>query len=45
MGNRSLVLGFVLVLLGLLGTNSVYVVTELERAILLEFGRVLDDDI
>jgi membrane protease subunit HflC len=45
MGNRSFVVGFVLVLLGLLGMNSLYVVTELERAILLEFGRVVDDDI
>jgi len=45
MGNRSCVVGFVLVLLGLLGMNSLYVVTELERAILLEFGRVVNDDI
>jgi membrane protease subunit HflC len=45
MGNRSFVVGFVLVLLGLLGMNSIYVVTELERAILLEFGRVVNDDI
>jgi membrane protease subunit HflC len=45
MGNRSFVVGFVLVLLGLLGMNSLYVVTELERAILLEFGRVVNDDI
>lgn len=45
MGNRTFVVGFVLVLLGLLGMNSLYVVTELERAILLEFGRVVNDDI
>lgn len=45
MGNRSFVVGFVLVLLGLLGMNSLYVVNELERAILLEFGRVVNDDI
>ena len=42
MGNRSFVVGFVLVLLGLLGMNSIYVVTELERAILLEFGRTME---
>ena len=45
MGNRTFVVGFVLVLLGLLGMNSLYVVTELERALLLEFGRVVNDDI
>ena len=45
MGNRTFVVGFVLVLLGLLGIYSLYVVTELERAILLEFGRVVNDDI
>ena len=45
MGNRSFVVGFILVLLGLLGMNSLYIVTEMERAILLEFGRVVDDDV
>ncbi|MDA0272094.1 MAG: protease modulator HflC [Proteobacteria bacterium] len=45
MGNRSFVVGFIVVLLGLLGVNSIYIVTELERGILLEFGRVVDDDI
>ena len=41
--------GFVLVIVGillvLLGLNAVYTVTELERAVLLEFGRVVEDDI
>ena len=45
MGNRSFVVGFILVLLGLLGMNSIYIVTEVERGILLEFGRVVNDDI
>ncbi|MFT7219187.1 MAG: membrane protease subunit HflC [Candidatus Azotimanducaceae bacterium] len=41
MGNRSFVVGFIVILLGLLGTNAVFVVTEKERAVLLEFGRVV----
>lgn len=45
MGNRSFVLGFIVVLLGLLGMNSVFIVTEMERAVLLEFGKVVRDDI
>ena len=36
MGNRSFVLGFIVVLLGLLGMNSIFIVTEMERAVLLE---------
>lgn len=40
MGNRTFVVGFIVILLGLLGTNAVFVVTEKERAVLLEFGRV-----
>ncbi|MBL6691086.1 MAG: protease modulator HflC [Pseudomonadales bacterium] len=45
MGNRSFVVGFIVVLLGLLGMNSVFIVTEMERAVLLEFGKVVRDDI
>ena len=45
MGNRSFVLGFIVVLLGLLGMNSIFIVTEMERAVLLEFGKVVRDDI
>lgn len=45
MSNRSFVFGFILVALGLLGANSFFIVTELERAVLLEFGRVVRDDI
>ncbi len=45
MGNRIFVVGFIVVLLGLLGMNSFFIVTELERAVLLEFGRVTRDNI
>ena len=40
MSVRTIVIGFIVVVLGLLGTNSVFIVTEMERAVLLEFGRV-----
>jgi membrane protease subunit HflC len=40
MGNKSFVVMFIFVLLGLLGANSVFIVNEMERAVLLEFGRV-----
>jgi len=40
MSTRSLVSLFLLAVVGLLGANSIFVVTELERAVLLEFGRV-----
>lgn len=43
--NRTFVIGFIVVLLGLLGMNSFFIVTELERAVLLEFGRVSRDNI
>ena len=45
MSNRLFVLGFIVLLLGLLGMNSVFIVTEKERAVLLEFGRVVRDNI
>lgn len=45
MGNRTFVAAFIVVLLGLLGANSVFIVTEKERAVLLEFGRVVRADI
>jgi membrane protease subunit HflC len=45
MVNRTFVIGFIVVLLGLLGMNSFFIVTELERAVLLEFGRVSRADI
>ena len=40
MSNRTLVAAFVVAALGLLGMNSLFVVTEFERAVLLEFGRI-----
>lgn len=45
MSNRLFVVGFIVLLLGLLGLNSVFIVTEKERAVLLEFGRVVRDNI
>jgi membrane protease subunit HflC len=40
-----IVILFIVGVLGLLGANSVFVVSELERAVLLEFGRVVRADI
>ncbi len=45
MNNRIFVLAFIVAALALLGANSVFIVTEMERAVLLEFGRVSSDDI
>jgi len=45
MSTRGFVVVFVLVALAVLGLNSVYVVSELERAVLLEFGAVTRADI
>ena len=45
MSTKGLVLGFVLVVSAVLGVNSIFVVTELERAVLLEFGKVIRADI
>ncbi|MEX0943059.1 MAG: protease modulator HflC [Pseudomonadales bacterium] len=45
MSVKSLVLIFIVAAVAVLGVNSVYVVTELERAVLLEFGAVIEDDI
>jgi membrane protease subunit HflC len=45
MNIKSLIATIVGGLLILLGVNSIYVVTELERAVLLEFGRVIQADI
>lgn len=45
MSTRGFVLVFVVVAAGILGVNSVFVITELERAVLLEFGRVVRADI
>lgn len=45
MSSRAMVLVFILAVLGVLGVNSVFVVSELERAVLLEFGKVISADI
>lgn len=45
MSARGVVLLFVVAVTIVMGMNSVFVVTELERAVLLEFGRVVRDDI
>ena len=45
MGGRTFVIAFIVALLGLLGANSLFIVNEMERAVLLEFGKVVRDDI
>lgn len=45
MSVRAIVYGFLTGALILLGVNSVFVVSELERAVLLEFGKVVREDI
>ncbi len=45
MSIRTIVIGFILVVLGLLGANSFFIVTEMERAVLLEFGKVVRNNI
>ncbi len=45
MSTRTIVIGFIVVALGLLGMNSIFIVTEMERAVLLEFGRVVRSNI
>jgi len=45
MSTKGFVLIFVVVAIAILGANSIFVVTELERAVLLEFGKVVRNDI
>lgn len=45
MSTKNLVIAFIVVVLAVLGVNSVFVVTELERAVMLEFGAVVQEDI
>lgn len=45
MSTRGFVIGFLLVATAVLGVNSVFIVNEMQRAVLLEFGRVVRDDI
>ena len=45
MKSRTLVLVFILAILLMLVANSLFVVTEMQRAVLLEFGKVVRDNI
>ena len=45
MGIRTLVLAFIIAALAVLGMNSLFIVTEMQRAVLLEFGKVVRDNI
>ncbi len=45
MSTKAVVMGFIAVALVVLGMNSVFVVSELERAVLLEFGKVVRHDV
>ena len=45
MSSRILVLGFVVAALAVLVMNSLFVVTEMQRAVLLEFGKVVRPNI
>ena len=45
MNNRTLVLALIVLALTVLGINSLFIVTEMQRAVLLEFGKVVQDDI
>ena len=45
MSSKGFVGAFIALLVGAVIVNSLYVVTELERAVLLEFGEVIESDI
>ncbi|MDA0791686.1 MAG: protease modulator HflC [Proteobacteria bacterium] len=45
MTTRGIVIGFLLLVLAIMGLNSVFVINEMQRAVLLEFGRVIRHDI
>ena len=45
MNNRTLVLALIVLALTVLGMNSLFIVNEMQRAVLLEFGKVVQDDI
>ena len=45
MSTRGFVITVLVISVAVLGTKSVFVVTELERAVLLEFGKIVRDDI
>jgi len=45
MSSKGFVGAFIALIVGVVVLNSLYVVTELERAVLLEFGEVIESDI
>jgi len=45
MSTKGMVLSFIIIAAGLLGMNSFYIVTAMERAVLLEFGKVTQHDV
>ncbi len=45
MSNRSFTYLFILVLTFFIGSQSVYIITEIERAVLLRLGRIVNPDI
>ena len=45
MSSRTVVLGFILAAIVVLMMNSLFIVTEMQRAVLLEFGKVVRPDI
>ncbi len=45
MSTKGIVFGFVALVIAVVGANSLFVVTEFERAVLLEFGKVIRADI
>jgi len=45
MSTKGIVISFLALILVVLGSNSLYIVTELERAVLLEFGKVIQKDV
>lgn len=45
MSTRGIVMVFIIVASAMLGANSVFIVSEIERAVLLEFGKVVRNDI
>ncbi|MBL4679982.1 MAG: protease modulator HflC [Pseudomonadales bacterium] len=45
MSTKGIVISFLGLILVVLGSNSLYIVTELERAVLLEFGKVIHADV
>ncbi|MFT5211636.1 MAG: membrane protease subunit HflC [Flavobacterium sp.] len=45
MSTKGIVLAFLAIVFIVLGSNSLYIVTELERAVLLEFGKVIEEDV